>query len=108
MPVSIALALVMALWVNGRSRDAASCAWPSSRRPILPMIAAANIWLFFYTPGYGLIDQIAGAVRLRRASTGWATPRTALPALMVVTVWKEAGFFMIFYLAALQQVPPDL
>ena len=27
---------------------------------------------------------------------------------MVVTVWKEAGFFMIFYLAALQQIPPDL
>ena len=31
---------------------------------------------------------------------------TALPALMLVTVWKEAGFFMIFYLAALQTVSP--
>ena len=25
-----------------------------------------------------------------------------------VTIWKEAGFFMIFYLAALQTIPPDL
>src|SRR5690606_34510036 len=33
---------------------------------------------------------------------------TALPALMIVTIWKEAGFFMIFYLAALQQIPPVL
>src|SRR6202000_2417754 len=33
---------------------------------------------------------------------------TALPALMAVTIWKEAGFFMVFFLAALQQVPPGL
>ena len=33
---------------------------------------------------------------------------TALGALMVVTVWKEAGFFMIFYLAALQSMSPHL
>ena len=28
--------------------------------------------------------------------------------MIVVTVWKEAGFFMIFYLAALQSIPPEL
>src|SRR4029434_11237428 len=33
---------------------------------------------------------------------------TALGCLMAVTVWKEAGFFMIFYLAALQQMSPHL
>ena len=33
---------------------------------------------------------------------------TALPAMIVVAVWKEAGFFMIFYLAALQSLPPHL
>ena len=27
---------------------------------------------------------------------------------MAVTIWKEAGFFMIFFLAALQQVSPVL
>ena len=50
----------MALWVNGRSRAAGCCAWPSSRPTVLPMIAVANIWLFFYTPGYGLLEQITG------------------------------------------------
>ena len=33
---------------------------------------------------------------------------TVLGCLIVVTVWKEAGFFMIFYLAALQAIPPAL
>jgi sn-glycerol 3-phosphate transport system permease protein len=35
-------------------------------------------------------------------------PSTALWCIVVVTIWKEAGFFMIFYLAALQQVSPRL
>jgi sn-glycerol 3-phosphate transport system permease protein len=33
---------------------------------------------------------------------------TALACLIVVAVWKDAGFFMIFYLAALQQISPNL
>ena len=42
-------------------------------------------------------------------SHNWlGSQETALGCLIVVTVWKEAGFFMIFYLAALQAVPPNL
>jgi len=74
---------------------------------ILPMIAAANIWLFFYTPDYGLLDQITALFGIGR--TNWlGDPRTVLWCIVVMTVWKEAGFFMIFYLAALQAIPPDL
>jgi sn-glycerol 3-phosphate transport system permease protein len=71
------------------------------------MIAVANIWLFFYTPGYGLVDQLAGLFGL--PSHNWLGNRdTVLGCLIVVTVWKEAGFFMIFYLAALQGIAPQL
>jgi sn-glycerol 3-phosphate transport system permease protein len=74
---------------------------------ILPMIAVANIWLFFYTPDIGLIDQIAGWLGI--TGHNWlGDPATVLPAIIVMTIWKEAGFFMIFYLAALQNVPPEL
>ena len=71
------------------------------------MIAVANIWLFFYTPEYGLLEQITKGLGF--ASHNWLGSRnTALFALMVVAVWKEAGFFMIFYLAALQSMSPSL
>ncbi|MEX6507116.1 carbohydrate ABC transporter permease [Jiella sp. M17.18] len=107
VPISIALALVMALWVNGRIPGRAALRLAFFTPTVLPMIAAANIWLFFYTPGYGLLDQIAHL--FGGASTNWlGTPATALPCLMAVTIWKESGFFMIFFLAALQQVPLDL
>jgi len=43
------------------------------------------------------------------SGVNWLGSReTALPALMLVTIWKEAGFFMIFYLAALQGIAPSL
>jgi sn-glycerol 3-phosphate transport system permease protein len=35
-------------------------------------------------------------------------PNTVLGCVIVITIWKEAGFFMIFYLAALQSVSPEL
>ena len=107
IPLSIALALLMAVWVNERLPGRGVLRLAYFTPTILPMIAVANIWLFFYTPGYGLIEQVSGALGF--PSHNWLGSRsTALPALMVVTIWKEAGFFMIFYLAALQSMSPNL
>ncbi len=107
IPTSIALALLMAIWVNGKLRGRAFLRMSYFTPTVLPMIAVANIWLFFYTPGYGLVDQLAGLFGL--PSHNWLGSRdTVLGCLIVVTVWKEAGFFMIFYLAALQGIAPQL
>jgi sn-glycerol 3-phosphate transport system permease protein len=107
IPVSIALALAMALFVNSRIAGRGLLRMAYFTPTVLPMIAVANIWLFFYTPGYGLIDTIVSL--FGGGATNWlGSPATALYAVIVVAVWKEAGFFMIFYLAALQQIPPDL
>jgi sn-glycerol 3-phosphate transport system permease protein len=107
VPVSVAIALIMALWVNGKIRGRAALRLAFFIPTVLPMVAAANIWLFFYTPDYGLLNQIGRAFGF--ASVNWlGDTATVLPALMAVTIWKEAGFFMIFFLAALQQVRPDL
>jgi sn-glycerol 3-phosphate transport system permease protein len=75
---------------------------------VLPMIAVANIWLFFYTPQIGLLDQIGAALLGARSHNWLGDPSTVLACTMVMVIWKEAGFFMIFYLAALQSLPPEL
>ena len=107
IPVSIALAMAMALWVNRRIAGRPLLRLAFFTPTVLPMIAVANIWLFFYTPEYGLLAQFLSGFGF--SSHNWlGSQSTALPALMVVTVWKEAGFFMIFYLAALQSMSPHL
>ncbi len=107
IPLSIGLALMMALWVNERIAGRTFLRMAYFTPTVLPMIAVANIWLFFYTPQYGLLEQITGALGL--PSHNWlGSPSTALGAVTVVAIWKEAGFFMIFYLAALQTLNPSL
>ena len=107
IPTSIALAIAMAVWVNDRIPGRTFARMAYFTPTILPMIAVANIWLFFYTPQYGLIEQ--GAAALGLPPHNWLGSKdTALGAVILVAIWKEAGFFMIFYLAALQNIPPVL
>ncbi len=104
---AVALSLMMALWVNRRIAGRGLLRLAFFTPTMLPMIAVANIWLFFYTPDYGLLDRFLGLFGV--ASHNWlGSPSTALAGVTAVAVWKEAGFFMIFYLAALQQIPPEL
>ena len=58
IPVAIALAIVMALLVNSAIPGRGLLRMSFFAPTMLPMIAVANIWLFFYSPGFGLLDQI--------------------------------------------------
>jgi len=107
IPISIVLALAMALLVNGALPGRPFLRMAYFLPTMLPMIAVANIWLFFFTPDYGLFDQVLSLFGAGRHN--WlGDADTALGAMIAVAVWKEAGFFMIFYLAALQTMPADL
>jgi sn-glycerol 3-phosphate transport system permease protein len=107
IPLSVMLALAMAMIVNGRIPGRGLLRMAFFTPTVLPMIAVANIWLFFFTPTYGGIDQMLALFGVH--GTNWlGSKETALGCVIIVAVWKEAGFFMIFYLAALQTIPPDL
>jgi sn-glycerol 3-phosphate transport system permease protein len=107
VPASIVIAITMALWVNGRIPGRGLVRMAYFTPTILPMIAVANIWLFFYSPDIGLIDQVLSNFGIR--GHNWlGRPETVMGCLIVMTIWKEAGFFMIFYLAGLQAISPEL
>jgi len=107
VPLAIALAILMALIVNSQLPGRALARMAYFTPTILPMIAVANIWLFFYTPGIGLLDQVLNGLGFQ--GHNWlGDPNTVMWCLIVMMVWKEAGFFMIFYLAALQSISPEL
>ncbi|BAQ10658.1 ABC-type sugar transport systems, permease components [Bacillus sp. OxB-1] len=107
VPTSVFLGLLLAILVNRTMKGNGLARTFFFYPVIIPMVTAAFIWLFFYTPEYGMINQLlkifgAGELNLLGNSS------TALIAIMVMVIWKEAGFFMIFYLAALQNIPKEL
>jgi sn-glycerol 3-phosphate transport system permease protein len=107
IPASIALALAMALFVQGRIAGRGFLRLAYFTPTVLPLIAVVNIWVFFFLPGFGMFEQLrqwAGLSPRNRLGD----PATALYAVTIVTIWAQAGFFMIFYLAALQTIPDSL
>ncbi|MGH7104112.1 MAG: carbohydrate ABC transporter permease [Acetobacteraceae bacterium] len=107
VPAAMGLALAMALGVNAAIPGRAILRLSFFLPTMLPMIAVGAIWLFFYTPQYGLVDRLTRLIGMGQIN--WlGDTSTALPAMMAVAVWKQAGFFMIFYLAALQGISPQL
>jgi len=107
VPVTVALALALAVALS-RTRALTTAFRTAFFYPaLLPLVGAAAIWLFVYTPGYGLIDvYLRGLVP---PGVGWlSSPVYALPAVIVMTIWKNAGYYMLFYLAGLQTISAEL
>src|SRR5260370_8722492 len=74
---------------------------------MLPPIVTAFLWLWLYNADFGLINASLQAVHLPGGF--WLESQsTALPALVVDATWGAAGATLLFYLAALQGVPPSL
>ena len=106
IPASMALSIVMALWVNDQIAGRQFLRMSYFLPTVMPMIAVANIWIFFYTPDYGLINQVFQVLGFKSLNF-LGNPDLALMSVTIVAIWKEAGFFMIFYLAALQTLSPS-
>lgn len=69
---------------------------------VTPMVAVAFVWKFMYNPQIGTINQIFGL------DTHWLmNPKTALAAVMVMTVWKDFGYAVVMYMAGLYSLPAD-
>jgi multiple sugar transport system permease protein len=77
----------------------------------LPVIIAAAfvsiVWGYFYGDDLGVINYYL--IRLGLTPIHWLTSsRTAMMSIIIMDVWKNAGFFMIIFIAALQGVPRPL
>jgi len=74
---------------------------------MLPLVAAATLFAFIMMPGVGLLDHYLA--KLGIASTNWlGDPDIALYSIIGLTIWKNAGYYMLFALAGLQSIPRDV
>ncbi len=107
-PVTVVLALLFALLLNrpmiGRGFVRTAIFLPF----IVSMAIISFAWTFLLDANIGLITHWLGQVGVV-TEQGWLSdPQLAMPAVMIVGVWKSVGFYMVMYLAGLQSIPTEL
>ena len=112
IPLGISAALILALLLHnklfGRNFFRSAYFLPN----ILDMLVVGVIWTLIYAPKYGALAQVAssflGPDNFFNREGLLANPYTALPAVVIAMVLKGAGFGMVLFLAALQNIPADV
>lgn len=108
VPISIVLAFLLALLINRAIRAIGLARLSFFYPTILPLVSGATIWMFFFTPGYGLFNTALRFIGYTGPENWTGNPNLALFTIMIVMVWKNAGFYMLFYLAGMQGLPSDV
>ena len=104
---SVLLALLFALALREATRLDAILRTLVVLPLLIPLVAAAALFTFILLPGEGLLDHYLAY--LGAQPTNWlGNPSLALGAIIAITVWKNTGYYMLFFLAGLAAVPSEL
>ena len=108
IPVTMVLGLALAILLNQplgwlRSAYRVATFYPT----MIPMAAAGMLWVWLLNPGIGLVNYYLSKLGFPRVE--WLYDMDwALPAIIVTSVWKHFGYFLLIYLAGLQVIPSEL
>jgi ABC-type sugar transport system permease subunit len=108
VPLTMAAALGLALLLNQKLKGIAFFRVAVFIPYITSLVAIAVVWNMMFNPTSGPINQVLTALGIADPP-GWTSSTTwALPAVIIVSVWKDMGYFMVLYLAGLQSIPQEL
>jgi len=75
---------------------------------VVPMAAASMVWIFLFNPAYGAVNHLLRLLRLPSSIDWLNVSPYALLAIIIVGIWKYAGYYMIIFLAGLQAIDVQL
>jgi len=107
-PLTVAVSLFAALLVNSKLTR-----WEAAFRTIYfapvvtTLVAVALVFKYLYHPRFGILNIALGALHLPQPD--WlGDPHFAMPAIILLAVWKGFGYTMIIFIAGLQNIPEEL
>jgi multiple sugar transport system permease protein len=107
-PLTMIVALASALLVNAKAAR-----WKALFRTVYfapvvtTVVAVAVVWKYLYHPRFGLLNRMLEIVHI--GPIDWlGDPKWAMPAIILLAVWKNFGYTMIILVAALQAIPEEL
>jgi multiple sugar transport system permease protein len=107
-PLSVLVSLVAAMLVSSRLARFQGLFRSVFFMPVVTtLVAVAIVWRYLYHPQYGLLNWVLGSVGL--PAIDWlGNPHWAMPAIILLAVWKNFGYNMLIFIAGLQSIPEDL
>ena len=107
-PLTVAVSLGAALLLNARLVRFKALFRTIYFIPfVTTLVAVAVVWRYLYHPRYGLLNYALGGIGI--GPIDWlGDPRWAMPAIIVMAVWKNFGYNMLICIAGLQSIPDEL
>ena len=107
VPLNIVISLSLALWLNTKLRGLTFFRLAFFLPVVTVTVAVSLIWKWMYEPRVGIVNAALGAFGI--AGPNWlADPFWAMPALIILGLWKGFGYNMVLFLAGLQGIPSTL
>ncbi|MGC4773345.1 carbohydrate ABC transporter permease [Micromonospora sp. DT44] len=108
IPLTLAAALGLALLLNRKLRGVRFFRTIAFFPYITSIVAIAVVWNQLFSPEYGPINALLGAVGVDDPP-GWTASATwSMPAVIIVGTWRYMGYYMLLFLAGLQTIPAQL
>jgi multiple sugar transport system permease protein len=105
VPLTVVLALLLASGLNTAIRGKAFLRVAYYVPYVTASVALVAVWLFLFSNN-GMVNQLLGPLA---PDPSWlVNSALAMPVIAFFVTWKQLGFFILLYLAALQNVPKDL
>ncbi len=107
-PLSIAVSLSAALLLNAKMVKLKSVFRLSYFIPVVTsLVAVALVWRYIYHPKFGILNYFLSLLSLDPVD--WLGDASwSMPAIIIMSVWKNFGYNMIIFIAGLQNIPEDL
>lgn len=106
VPLTIVLGVLLALLMVRVGRGGGVYRFLMYFPTLVPGVVAGLIWLFLSNPDFGLFNNILRAFGAQPVV--WLGENSALRTLAAVDVWRNAGYWAIFFVAALIGLPEEL
>jgi multiple sugar transport system permease protein len=105
--LSVSTSLASALLVNAKLVRAPGFFRSVLFAPVVTtLVAVAIVWRYLYHPRYGLLNYVLGGIGIHPID--WlGDPHWAMPAIILLSVWKNFGYNMMIFVAGLQGIPEE-
>lgn len=107
-PLTIVIALFAAIGLNSKLLQLKSLFRLALFMPVVTtLVAVAVVWRYLYHPHFGALNYLLHLIGIKPID--WlGDPNWAMPALIILAVWKNFGYYMMIFLAGLQAIPEYL